>query len=282
MLAVLHAGDRTVRRSAIEPRRRGETGRGGNGAAVGKTATRRVGGDILAPCFLRRLQPMARRLGARDRRDQQPRVRVLRRGDNVLDSAGLDQMGPVKHEDRVADVIGGGEIVGDVEDRECRARRSAAAATPGLSRGARRRPSTPARRRRSALAAATAPAPPSPAGAGRPTAGAESGRGSRPAASRPRARRCRSARVRRRASGRGETGAPASTARDRPGKTGCRRRTGPERPPERRGETPTARRPGAGADRCRGSALRPRLARPDRAGGGRASSCPSRSRQPRR
>ena len=72
--------------------------------------------DALRFAFLR--PPVSHRADAWDRADQQLCVGVLRRFHHQLDIAGLHNRGAVKHQDRVGDLIGRGEVVGDVQDRD--------------------------------------------------------------------------------------------------------------------------------------------------------------------
>src|SRR6266851_5978303 len=117
MLAVPHAGDGASRRRSIESGLSGKTIRCHLWAAIGKTTSNIAPRWTLPPAVLLRREPLTARLGARDRRDQQPRVGVLRRLHDRLDRPGLDDLGAVQHQDRIADLASGGQVVGDVEER---------------------------------------------------------------------------------------------------------------------------------------------------------------------
>src|SRR6266851_9699374 len=107
MLAVLNTGNGAARRRAMEPGGAGKAVRHHLWAAVGK-ATPHIGcRGTLAPALLLRREPLTPCLGARDRRDQQPRVGMLWRVHDRLDRAGLDDVGTVHHKDRIADLVGG-------------------------------------------------------------------------------------------------------------------------------------------------------------------------------
>ena len=62
--------------------------------------------------------PVDVRIGRGDRVDQGLGVGVARRADHRLDIAGLDDAAGVEHHHRVGDLVGGGEVVGDVDQRD--------------------------------------------------------------------------------------------------------------------------------------------------------------------
>ena len=119
MVAELHAGDGAAGLCAVEARWCKKTVRVGERATIGKAAAfgGGNGGGSSSPRLVLR-EPVARHVGARDRRDQQLRIGGLRRRNDPLDRTGLGDMRAVEHEDRVAHLIRGGEIVSDIEDRD--------------------------------------------------------------------------------------------------------------------------------------------------------------------
>ena len=92
---VLYAGNSAPRLGVTEVRGRRQTCRFYLRAAIGETAARFAGrvGNARAGMFC--CQPISRRLGARDRGDQQPSVWMLRRGHDRLDGSRLHDMGTV-------------------------------------------------------------------------------------------------------------------------------------------------------------------------------------------
>src|SRR3954447_18754543 len=94
-LSVSDASHCAARLGAVEARRRVEAGRYGMRAALGKDAARVARGQFRTSGFVFGCQPIAARIGPRDRRDQQLGVRVLRRRDDALDRARFRQMGAI-------------------------------------------------------------------------------------------------------------------------------------------------------------------------------------------
>ena len=119
MVTELHAGDGAAGLCAIEGGRSAEAVGGGERAPIGEAAA--LGGDndgrgSHSSILLH--EPVARHMGTRDRRNQQLRVRVLGSLHDPFDGACFDDVSAVEYEDRVAHLIGGGKIVGYVEDRD--------------------------------------------------------------------------------------------------------------------------------------------------------------------
>ncbi len=86
--------------------------RGANGQPRLRLAAGRFGFRLTV------LAPALGAVGQRDRGDQQARVGVARLMDDFLDAAGLDHGAAIEHDDVLADLIGGGQVVRDVEDRD--------------------------------------------------------------------------------------------------------------------------------------------------------------------
>ena len=130
-------------------------------------------------------------LDLRHDRQQGPGVRVLRRLQDLLGRAALDDPAEVHHRDPVGDVPGQPEVVGDDDDAEPERRRAGPAAAPGSPPGSRRPATRPARRRPAAAAAAPAHPRSAPAASARRRARGGSAGRSAPAGAGPppRARR---------------------------------------------------------------------------------------------
>jgi hypothetical protein len=93
MVAELHARDGAAGLCAVEARRCKKTVRVGERATIGKAAAfgGGNGGGSSSPRLVLH-EPVARHVGARDRRDQQLRIGVLRRRNDPLDRTGLGDM----------------------------------------------------------------------------------------------------------------------------------------------------------------------------------------------
>ena len=100
MFAELHAGHRAAR---LGPWRRIQARRRGMRAAAGIAAA--LAGEVHpgSPRVGLLGKPVPRYPGARDRRDQQLRVGMLRGRDHALGGACLGEVRAVEHEDRIAD-----------------------------------------------------------------------------------------------------------------------------------------------------------------------------------
>src|SRR5271163_1191939 len=118
MVTVLHAGDGTTLLGAVETWLHCKATRYGMRAAVGEAAALAAERAPAATGVFSARQPVAGRLRAWDRRDQQLRVGMLRSRHYPLDCASFGEMCSVKDKDRVTDLVGGGEVMGDVEDRD--------------------------------------------------------------------------------------------------------------------------------------------------------------------
>ena len=116
MIPVLHAGDGTARLGTVKTGRGRHAGRHRDRAAIGKAATHCGRGEVMEPRLFLLAEPVAGGVSARDRRDQELRIGVAGCSYDLLHSACLGEVRAIEHQDRVADLIGGGEVVGDVED----------------------------------------------------------------------------------------------------------------------------------------------------------------------
>ena len=87
-------------------------------AAVGEDAAVGCERDAGARRLVLLREPVALGMGARDRRNEKLSIGVLRPTHDRLDGAGFGEVGAVQHEDRIADLISGREVMRDVEDRD--------------------------------------------------------------------------------------------------------------------------------------------------------------------
>jgi hypothetical protein len=102
----------------LAPLRRGGAGLGGAGLGGAGLGGAGLGGAGLLPLAAGGGERLAGRARVRRGRGEQPGVRVRRAQDHLVGRAVLDDLPPVHHHDPGREVPRGGQVVGDVQQRE--------------------------------------------------------------------------------------------------------------------------------------------------------------------